>query len=210
MPRLASIPYRVWLLVLVLSAFAVSAVNPHHPADFILEHTFTLAALGALIVIDRREPLSNSAYTCIAIFLTLHIIGAHYTYSFVPYDRWSHALIGADITSWLDFSRNHYDRLVHLSYGVLLMMPMTELCRRWLARGWTGPIVAAIALLALGSLIYELIEWIFAVVMSPEAAETYNGQQGDVFDPQKDMALALGGSLFSGAILYFRGPSSRT
>jgi putative membrane protein len=210
MSWVARIPCRVWLLIIVLGLFALSAINPANPGDFILEHSFTAAVLAALIALDRRRPVSNAAATLLFIYLCLHILGAHYTYSFVPYDEWSRAIFGRGINETFGWERNHYDRLVHLAFGLLILHPMRELIveRFTPLRGWWS-IGVSIAFLAMFSKVYELMEWIFAEVMSEEAAETYNGQQGDMFDAQKDMGLALAGSIASGMILALRERAER-
>ena len=98
-------------------------------------------------------------------------------------------------------SKTHYDRLVHFAHGLLLLQPMCELVKRWMPISGVRAIVVAGAFLAVLSTVYELIEWLIAVVMDPEAAERYNGQQGDLFDAQKDMALALLGTWLAGLAL---------
>lgn len=191
------LPYRGWLLLIFLVALVLSVINPANRQDVILEHVPTVAAVIFLILVDRRQPLSNLSYSLTFVYLMLHVVGAHYLYSFVPYDAWSQRLLGISITDTFGFSRNHYDRLVHFAHGLLLLQPTRELVTRWMRVDGLRAIIIAIALLAVLSTIYELIEWLIAVVMSPEAAELYNGQQGDMFDAQKDMALALLGSTFA-------------
>ncbi|MGI9013945.1 MAG: DUF2238 domain-containing protein [Phycisphaerales bacterium] len=190
-------PLRIVLLCVFLVIFAISCINPDHPRDFILEHTFTAAGLMALFFIDRQAPLSNWSYGLLFIFFSLHVVGAHYTYSHVPYDQWSRAVTGTSISEMMHWERNHYDRLVHLAAGLLCMRPIRELAERWTRVSFHAACFIAIATLALFSMTYELIEWVFAMTMSEENAEIYNGQQGDVFDAQKDMALALLGSIAS-------------
>src|SRR6185295_762024 len=111
--------------------------------------------------------------------------GAHYLYSNVPYDDWSQRWLGIDITRSLGWKRNNYDRLVHFSHGLLLMPAMRELVERWVGVRGMKAIVIAVAFTAVLSMTYELLEWLIAVFMSPEAADKYNGQQGDAFDAQK-------------------------
>jgi len=203
------LPYRAWLLIALSGALALSAIKPPHPDDFLWEHILTALALAGLIALEWSKPLSNRAYTLILLYLLLHVLGAHYTYSEVPYDRWSQALfgvrvsdlIGADSYRETGEPRNHYDRLVHFSFGLLILRPMNELVQRWLGtRGVRSVIVAASFLCVFGTL-YELLEALYAATMSPEAAEHYNGQQGDMFDAQKDVALNIAGSTISGAVL---------
>ena len=193
-------PYRVWLLVITLAAIGASAIAPYDRRDWMLEHIPTALGLAFLVWYDRRpggQPLGNGDCTRTFLFLLLHIVGAHFLYSRVPYDAWSEAALGVRPSEWMGATRNHYDRLVHFLFGVLALSPLSELVRRHVApgRGWN--LVVAVALIGLCSKVYELAEWLIAVLLSPEQAEAYNGQQGDMFDAQKDMGLAFVGSLLA-------------
>lgn len=196
-------PYRGWLLMTFLVLLAISAIRPWYPQDFFIEHILTAISLALLIALDRRQTLSNASCTLIFLFLVLHILGAHYTYSHVPYDEWSRALFGEPISTTFGWERNHYDRLVHLAFGLLMVYPARELLARLMPelqpRDWRL-LVAAVLVLAVLSKLYELLEWMFAIVMTQDAASLYNGEQGDVRDAHKDMALALLGALISALI----------
>jgi putative membrane protein len=139
----------------------------------------------------RRWPISNSSSGCVAAFILLHLLAARWSYSFVPYD----ALLGGGIDASLGFERNMFDRLVHFAFGVLAMPPMVELgVRYW---GLTRRMALAFGVmfvLAVGGL-YEIFEWSLTLALAPEDAGAYNGEQGDMFDAQKDMALAGLGAL---------------
>jgi putative membrane protein len=191
-------PYRAWLLVVVLLAVAASAVSPYDRQDWVLEHIPTALVLAFLIWYEKRAgPLSNVSYTLLAVLLLLHVLGAHHLYSRVPYDDWSEALFGRRLSAAFGATRNHYDRFVHLAFGLFALLPLAEIVQRHVTRSRAWAIVVAVAFIGVLSKVYELAEWVVALVMSPEAAENYNGQQGDPFDAQKDMALALSGSLAS-------------
>jgi len=197
--RLRRIPYRAWLLIILLVALGVSAIGPWHPTDFYIEHVLTLAGLAVAIVLDRRRPLSNITCTLVFVFLMLHVVGAHYTYSEVPYDAWAQALTGRTISDTFGWQRNHFDRLVHLSFGLLMVYPAREVLGRVFPEIRDARLlVLAVLVIAFCSKLYELMEWGFTLVMTQEAAATYNGEQGDVYDALKDMALALAGSIVSG------------
>lgn len=134
----------------------------------------------------RRAPLSNLSAGCIAAFVLLHLFASRWSYSFVPYDDWV-PMLGSE--------RNHFDRLVHFLFGVLAMPPMVELGMRY--GGLTRRMALAFALmfvLAVGGL-YEIFEWSLTLALAPEHAGAYNGEQGDMFDAQKDMAIAGLGAL---------------
>jgi putative membrane protein len=202
-----AMPYRAWLLAVFLALLAVSAIAPHDRRDFNLEHAPTLAVIGFLVWIERRphgRPLDDTNYTLLFVLALLHVIGAHWLYSRVPYDAWCDALFGVRPSDWIGATRNHYDRFVHLCFGLLATRPMLELVRRHVATtpGWA--ILVAVAFIGVLSKLYELAEWGIALLLNPEAAEAYNGQQGDPFDAHKDMALALGGALVVAACAWAR------
>ena len=103
-------------------------------------------------------------------------------------------------TGFFQDSRNHYDRLVHFSFGVLLFPYLVYICKKWFKQQQPIAVFMAWLMIQTGSMIYELFEWLLTIVMSADAADCYNGQQGDMWDAQKDMALALLGST---AMLFF-------
>lgn len=191
-------PYRAWLVAAFLTTLGVSAIAPYDRGDFCLEHVPTVAVLVFLVWLERRprgRPLDSANNTLLFLFALLHVVGAHWLYSRVPYDDLWEALFGGRPSDWLHATRNHYDRFVHLCFGLFVTPPMVQLVRRHVAarQGWS--IVVAIAFIGVLSKLYELAEWGLALLLSPEAADAYNGQQGDPFDAHKDMALALLGAL---------------
>lgn len=186
---------RVLLIVITILLAAISFIDPLSMDDQILQNIPTVAALIALLVFARRRWLSDLAYLCIIWFLWLHILGARYLYSNVPYDAWSEMIVGSRVSDWFGWQRNHYDRLVHLMFGVLCTLPAAELCRAACSMSRRWSYVAAVCVIMTVSAGYEVFEWILAHLMAPERAAAYYGQQGDMWDAQKDMALALIGSL---------------
>ena len=183
------------LLIVFLAYAAASAIRPVDPKDWMLENALAAAFVLALILSYRRFPLSNVSYTLIFIFLCLHTIGAHYTYSLVPYDMWVKKLSGTTINQTFGFQRNHFDRLVHFCFGLLLAYPIREIFIRIAGvRGFWGyypPLDVTMSF----SMLYELIEWAAAVVLGSELGQAYLGTQGDVWDAHKDMALASLGAV---------------
>jgi putative membrane protein len=177
--------------------FVVSAIAPRYRADWLLENWLVFALLGWLARGYRKAPLSPGSYAAIFTFLMLHEVGAHYTYSEVPYDRAFEHLTGTGLNAMLGWQRNHYDRLVHFSYGVLLVYPIRELLLRSTnARGFTLYVVSLNSTLACSAW-YELIEWGAATLFGGELGMAYLGTQGDVWDAQWDMALATLGAFTS-------------
>ncbi|MBL8730206.1 MAG: DUF2238 domain-containing protein [Planctomycetes bacterium] len=199
--------YRGWLLLVFALAVAATGMAPYDRRDWSLEHVPTAAAVWFLIWYEKRpggRPLSDGAYSLLFVFGLLHVVGAHYLYSRVPYDAWGSTLFGVAPSRWFGTDRNHYDRLVHLCFGLLVLPSIAELVRRHVARSRGWAIVVAIAFVGVLGKLYELAEWWLAVALSPEAAAAYNGQQGDPFDAQKDMALAFAGSLISSLFVGLR------
>jgi putative membrane protein len=146
-----------------------------------------------LVATHRLIPLSHSSYLLITLFLTLHTIGVHYTYAQTPAGAW---LEGA-----VHLGRNHYDRLVHFSFGFLLTYPVKELFRlASYARGWLLYYLPVMTIVGLSGL-WEIIESWVARAVQPEAGIAYLGSQGDVWDAQKDMEAALYGALLCVSLL---------
>jgi putative membrane protein len=200
-------------------AFGVLALatwwRPHWPAEQALHHSLTGCALVALAWLDRRRRLPTSSLVLVLTFLALHTVAARWIYSYVPYDDWTRALFGVDLSEAFGWRRNHFDRLVHLAYGMcfgpVLLRHLMD------ARGWP-PVragLASVEAVLSTSALYELFEWAVAMVLAPSAAEAYNGQQGDGWDAHKDMALATGGAalvvglLVARAVLTARRPTAR-
>lgn len=196
---------QILMLAGLAVAMTVSLVDPLHPEHIWLQHAPTVAVLVGLPLLLRRYPLSNSSMACITGFFLLHCLGAHYAYSFVPYDDWARALAGHGPGDVFDLSRNHYDRLVHLAFGALAIVPAREAAVRHLGLSPRLAACAGVAFVLAASLCYEVFEWLLAAMMSPDAADAYNGQQGDMFDAQKDMALAALGAATLSAVLAFVG-----
>lgn len=185
--------YRRYCL-LTLGLFGVLwlglAIAPSDRADWALENVLVLLFVPLLLLSLDRFPLSRLSWTLILLFLSLHAVGAHYTYSEVPYDEWSEALLGFRVNAVLGLERNHFDRLVHFSYGLLLAYPMRELFLRVAdARGFWGYFLPLDLTLST-SAIFELFEWAAAELFGGDLGTAYLGMQGDQWDAQKDMAMA--------------------
>lgn len=183
----------VLLLVLTVLGGALG-IAPKHRQDWLLENALAVAGVLVLVTTWKRFPLSRLSYVLIFVFLVLHEVGAHYTYSEVPYDEWFRTLTGRTLNERLGWERNHYDRLVHASYGFLLAYPLRELFVRVAdARGIWG-YVLPLDLVMSTSMLYELFEWAAAEFFGGELGAAYLGTQGDVWDAHKDMLLASTGA----------------
>ena len=189
--------YPLWLLAAFAVYWAVLAVRPWDRKNWVLEHVLTVAFVAALVWSRKRFPLSNLSYTLVFVYLCLHTLGAHTSYSRVPYDAWSRALFGTSISDAFGWRRNHFDRLVHFCFGLLLAYPIRELFLRVAGvRGFWGYYLPLDVTMSF-SMLYELIEWGAAMVLGSELGQAYLGTQGDVWDAHKDMALASLGALVS-------------
>lgn len=189
---------RRYLLVLT-AIFAIEwiilAIDPVDRWDWALENALVAVFAIVLLVSYRRLMLSKLSYTLIFVFLCLHEIGAHYTYSQVPYDVWFEALTGSTLNGLLGWERNHFDRLVHFLYGLLLAYPVREIFLRVAnVRGFWGYFLP-LDLTMSSSMIFELFEWGAAELVGGDLGMAYLGTQGDVWDAHKDMALASVGAL---------------
>lgn len=191
----ATRPAQRRLLGLLLALLLVAQIDQPYPEVALLQHLPTMLLLIASPALLRRWPLSTPAIACIVVFLALHTLGGRYAYSNVPYDDWARVLTGTTLSDSFGWTRNHYDRLVHFAFGALSIVPVVEVARRWGGLGRRGALVAAIGWVLALSCLYEIFEWLLTIVAAGETADRYNGQQGDIWDAQKDMALALLGAL---------------
>jgi putative membrane protein len=175
------------LLAWYLLFWAWMAVSPVDRGDWLLENILAVTAVTALVLTARRFQLSDRSYILITLFLTVHAVGAHYTYAKVPFGFWLQDLLNAD--------RNPFDRLVHLAYGLLLAYPIREVLVRLAGvRGLWSYFLPISAILAQSGF-FELVEAVAAALVSPELGAAYLGTQGDEWDAQKDMASALTGAV---------------
>jgi putative membrane protein len=194
-------PYVLGLAIVFGLEWLVLAIAPHNRQDWALENALSLGLIAALALLHRRLALSATAYTALFLFLSLHSVGAHYTYSLVPYDEWARALTGHSVSDALGWERNHFDRLVHFAYGFLLAVPIREVLVRLAGVRGAWSYYLPLAVTSSTSADYELIEWAAATVFGGDLGVAYLGTQGDVWDAQTDMALAAGGALLSMILL---------
>jgi putative membrane protein len=194
------VPHRRYVLVLAAIfavVFVALGISPHDRADWALENALVVVFVIVLAATYRRFPFSRTSYTLIFLFLCLHEVGAHYTYAMVPYDAWTQALFGVPFNEWIGWERNHFDRVTHFSYGLLLAYPLREIFVRIAqVRGFWGYFLP-LDLTMSTSMIFELIEWGAAEYFGGDLGIAYLGTQGDVWDAHKDMALASLGALLT-------------
>jgi putative membrane protein len=189
--------FKIACLLLFAVLTALSCVNVPNSEYFVLQHVPTVIALLILGILDAKWPLDRISFVFALAILVLHLLGARYLYSYVPYDRWGMEWFGFSIQDYFGWERNHYDRFVHLVYGVL----MGAILIRWLPQHflrkpfWAR--VLAFDIVLSTSALYELLEALIGLTMAPDWAESFNGQQGDIWDAHKDMALAMLGAVLA-------------
>lgn len=189
--------YLLFLTLLFCFEFIFLAFDPYDRKDWLLENVLVAIFLLVLLLTAKKFPLSRISYTLIFIFLAIHEIGSHYTYSEVPYDVWFSSAFGTTFNELVGWERNNFDRIVHFLYGLLLAYPIREVYFR-VARadgfwGYFLPLDFAMST----SMLYELIEWGAAEFFGGELGVAYLGTQGDVWDAHKDMLLASIGALLA-------------
>jgi putative membrane protein len=181
-----------WLSVFFV-VLAWSAWHPHDYPTWWLEVSPALVALVLLAATRRSFPLTPLAYWLILFHAIILMVGGHYTYAEVPAGDWLRDLVGG--------SRNNYDKLGHLVQGFVPAIVAREVLVRNRVisrRGWLGFIVVCICLAI--SAAYELLEW-WVALLSEEAAESFLGTQGYVWDTQSDMFLAFVGAVLAVLLL---------
>jgi putative membrane protein len=174
-----------WLVVL----WVITAIEPFNRRDWFLENLLVFFYGALLLLTYRRFAFSNRSYLLFTVFMSLHLVGAHYTYAEVPFGFWLQDALG--------LTRNHYDRIVHFSFGLLIAYPFRELLLRaaGVVRSWSYLLAVTVVLAFSG--FYEVIEGVVAMIVDPELGMAYLGTQGDVWDAQKDTFLAFSGSVIA-------------
>jgi putative membrane protein len=201
MPFSTNRPLQGMLLWLVL-LWVVTAIEPFDRRDWLLENLLVFIYGFLLLVTYRRFAFSNLSYGLFTVFLSLHLVGAHYTYAETPPGYWLQELF--------DLQRNHYDRIVHFSFGLLIAYPFRELLLRAadVRKSWSY--LLAVTLVLAFSGIYEIIEAIVAQIVSPELGSAYLGTQGDEWDAQKDAFEAFVGAVVAMTITWMSLRSPRS
>jgi putative membrane protein len=175
--------------VIFLACWITTLIITPDLANWITENVLTFLLLVGISVSYSKFKFSDLSYTLVFVYILLHIYGATYTYAENPFGYW--------LKDVLDLQRNHYDRIVHFSFGLLLTYPMRDYFLNWFKWPawvcWVLPIEITMSFSGL----YEIIEWLVADVFFPAEGIAYLGTQGDVWDAQKDMILAFSGAVMS-------------
>jgi putative membrane protein len=181
-----------WPVLAMVIFYAIiwvwSAWSPISRFDWFLENLLIFAFLITFLCLHRSFSFSYGTYFCIMLFLTLHSVGAHYAYR-TPIDPW--------LRQWFELDRPYYDRVVHFSFGLFLVIPIKEWYQHFVkASKITLAFISILTIFAAGAF-YELIEMWVAMIVAPDQGATFIGVQGDQWDTQHDMELALYGSIIT-------------
>ena len=180
--------------IVFLVVWINSFVWTNDVSNWWIENILTFVSLFFLIVTYRYFQFSNKSYFLITIFLCLHVYGSKYTYADNAFGFW--------LKDLLDMQRNPYDRIVHFSFGLLLYYPLKEFFIKWLNYPFSIAFYFPVVIVLAASGAFEIIEWLIADIFFKQHGEAYLGTQGDIWDAQKDMALAFLGSIISCIIFY--------
>jgi putative membrane protein len=174
-------------LLLFFILWVSTFIGTSNLSNWFTENTLTFLFLLGIITSYKKFKFSDLSYFIMFVYICLHVYGAKYTYAENPFGYW--------LKDTFHLARNHYDRIVHFSFGFLLAYPMREYFKNhfqwpnWVC--WVLP--CEITLSFSGA--YEIIEWAVADVFFPSEGVAYLGTQGDIWDAQKDMSLAWLGSI---------------
>ncbi|ATO20920.1 hypothetical protein BS636_15175 [Acinetobacter sp. LoGeW2-3] len=192
-----------WVSLGILAvAIGISSIQPLDMQSYILHQVGTVFMIGMLLFCLYKVGFNFFSFNLYILFLLIHVVAAHYLYSYVPYNEWIQALFSFDLNAAMGWSRNMFDRFVHLASGLLLYPVFYRLFDVWFPQHKPFTLFLLVVQFVMAtSLIYEWIEWLIAIGLSPEQAESYNGQQGDIWDAHKDMFLATVGAMFTGGLM---------
>lgn len=184
----------LWVcLAVFLSLWSSTFICTTDINNWILENFLVFISLILILWNYKKYQFSDLSFVLFTVYICLHIYGSKYTYAENPFGYW--------LQETFQFERNHYDRIVHFSFGFLLAYPMREAFISWFKFptwvGWLLPIEITLSFSGL----YELVEWAVADVFFPEQGAAYLGTQGDIWDAQKDMFLATLGAVLATSII---------
>jgi len=188
MPLSHKIVYAVYFVI-----WAILAINPRYRDDWLLENVLVFIVYPAVIWLDKKHHLTLTSIILLLIFASLHSLGSHFTYAEMEYFD--------PVTQFFGFQRNHFDRVVHFLFGLLVFRLLFELVTPGIRRigqalFFTFTVVVTI------STLYEILEWLAAIIFHPELGIAFLGTQGDVWDSQKDIIAAILGALIN--LLFYK------
>ena len=179
--------FPLFLFLVFVIVWIILAIEPLYRPGWLVENIVIFISVPIVLLSYWKFRLSNVSYVLIFIFSILPILGAHYTYSYTPWGDWISALF--------DLERNHYDRVVHFLYGMLMIPVFTDLLRAYLPKQMFMRGLLLVSVIITAGTLYEIAEFIAGITLSPEIGLAFLGFQGDIWDTQKDMVFLILGAL---------------
>jgi len=183
MPKSHKLVYALYVVVWI-----IMAINPKYPHDWLLENVLIFIFFPFLFFMDKKHHYTLLSIIFLLIFASLHSLGSHYTYA-----EMEHFDV---ITQFFGFERNHFDRLGHFLFGLLTFRVLFEMITEGTNTVKTALLFTFTMIVSI-STVYELLEWLAAVILRPDLGMAFLGTQGDVWDAHKDTALATAGALIN-------------
>lgn len=188
MPKSHKLVYAIYIVVWI-----IMAINPKYPQDWLLENVLIFIFFPFILWMDKKHNYTLLSLILLLIFTSLHSLGSHYTYAEMEHFN--------AITHFFGFERNHFDRFVHFLFGLLTFRMLFEMIASSTNTVKTA-LVFTFTMVVFISTVYELLEWLAAVILHPELGMAFLGTQGDIWDAHKDTALAMLGALIN--IIFYK------
>lgn len=183
MPKSHKLVFAIYIVV-----WTIMAINPKYPQDWLLENVLVFIFFPFVVLMDKKYHYTLPSLVLLLIFASLHSLGSHYTYAEMEHFN--------AITHFFGFERNHFDRLVHFLFGLLVFRILFEMISTSAMTLNTALLFTMTMVISI-STFYEMLEWLAAVILHPELGMAFLGTQGDVWDAHKDTALAMTGALIN-------------
>ncbi len=183
MPKSHKLVYAIYIVVWI-----IMAINPKYPQDWLLENVLIFIFFPFILWMDKKHNYTLLSLILLLIFASLHSLGSHYTYAEMEHFN--------AITHFFGFERNHFDRFVHFLFGLLTFRMLFEMIASSTNTVKTA-LVFTFTMVVFISTVYEMLEWLAAVILHPELGMAFLGTQGDIWDAHKDTALAMLGALIN-------------
>jgi len=167
-----------YLLTAYIVYFTILGIKPYKREVWFAENLPIVIIVLFLVVTYKYFQFSNTAYVMMSVLIFMHTLGGHFTFERVPFDF---------VTDLFNFSRNHYDRIAHFTVGFYAYPVAEFITKKRLSRSLMLTSLFSVFSIFATAAMYEIIEWLFAVMSNPEAGLAFLGSQGDIWDAQKDM-----------------------
>jgi len=181
MEKSHKIVYGIYILI-----WGIMAINPKYPQDWLLENILVFLFFPFIVWMDSKHRYSLLCILLLLLFASLHSLGSHYTYA-----EMEHFDV---ITQFFGFERNHFDRVVHFLFGLLVFRILFEMLNRHGA-SLKSALLFTFSMIVTISTVYEILEWFAVIIFQPELGAAFLGTQGDIWDAQQDTLAAMLGAL---------------